>query len=95
MRLLNAAKGADQEFQIPYFPPTILSGVQRDIQRMISHLLEEKVTCGTVDIKFEEPKQGIQKVVNRWLRDYLQSSGSEMIVNAQIRTVSYMMGRLT
>lgn len=80
--LLDAAKRADQEFQIPYRSShhTVRSA-ESDIQKMVSHLLEEKVTCerkDRVDIKFEEPIQlGMQKVVNGWLQNYLTSSGSK------------------
>ena len=80
--LLDAAKRADQEFQIPYRSShhTVRSA-EGDIKKMISHLLEEKVTCerkDRMDVKFNEPIQlGLQKIVNGWLRNYLKSSGSE------------------
>ena len=80
--LLDTAKRADQEFQIPYRSShhTVRSA-ESDIKKMVSHLLEENVTCEREErgnIKFNEPIQvGMQKVVNGWLQNYLKFSGSE------------------
>ena len=54
--LLDEAKRADQEFQIPYrFSHHTVRSAEGDIKKMISHLLEEKVTYerkDRMDIKF-------------------------------------------
>jgi hypothetical protein len=78
--LLDAAKSADQEFQIPYCSShhTVRSA-ESDIKKMVIRLLEQKITCerkDRVDFKFNEPIQlGMQKIVNGWLQNYLKSSG--------------------
>ena len=84
--LLDAAKRADQEFQIPYRSSQhTVRSAEGDIKKMVSHLLEEKMTCerkDRVDIKFNEPIQlGMQKIVNGWLQNYLMSSGSESVTD--------------
>lgn len=81
--LLEAAKKADQEFLIPSTSShhTIRSS-EEDIKKMTKHLMEEKVPQEVVDrsvqIEFEEPIElGMKKIVEGWLRNYLQSSGPE------------------
>ena len=69
--LLDTAKRADQEFQIPYRSShhTVRSA-EGDVKKMVGHLLEEKVTCereDRVNIKFSEPIElGMQKIV-KWM----------------------------
>lgn len=79
--LLQVANKVDQEFQTPTRSSYHTTrSAEEDINKMVGHLLEEKVACANNGSNFEfaEPlERGMEKIVGGWLRSYLAKTTTD------------------